>query len=87
MSWIILQVASLFVGQLEEGSPGKDDAHADPHGEAHEAKLQLDLAGSDQGHWVKTFKKRKYFYMNFLTRDQVEPGGQDVTRSVDPIPR
>ena len=38
MSWIILQVASLFVGQLEEGSPGKDDAHAGPHGEAHEAK-------------------------------------------------
>ena len=50
MSWIILQVASLFVGQLEEGSPSKDDAHADPHGEAHKAKLQLDLAGSDQGH-------------------------------------
>ena len=48
MAWIVLQVASLFVGQLEEGSPGKDDAHADPHGEAHEAKLQLDLAGSNQ---------------------------------------
>ena len=48
MALIVLQVASLFVGQLEEGSPGKDDAHAGPHGEAHEAKLQLDLAGSNQ---------------------------------------
>ena len=48
MAWIILQVASLFVGQFEEGSPGKDDAHAGPGGEAHEVRLQLDLAGSDQ---------------------------------------
>ena len=38
----------LFVGQLEEDTPGEDDAHAGPGGEAHEVTLQLDLAGSDQ---------------------------------------
>ena len=37
----------LFVGQLEEDSPGEDDADAGPHGGAHEAEDQLDVRDED----------------------------------------